>query len=100
MFQLIDAWDMKIGDMYFLKKHQRIIGDVIFIKYNMTPSGQQFATVTYPYTSGYSYLMLSVISVYRYVSEEEYWEKVKEKYDAKCLDIILKRLVDDSFQWL
>ena len=36
---------------------------------------------------------------YRYVSKEEYYAKVKEKYDAKCLNIILKRLVDESFQW-
>ena len=36
---------------------------------------------------------------YRYVSKEEFYAKVKEKYDAKCLNIILKRLVDESFQW-
>ena len=36
---------------------------------------------------------------YRYVSKEEFYAKVKEKYDAKCLNIILKRLIDESFQW-
>jgi len=35
---------------------------------------------------------------YRYVSKEEFYAKVKEKYDAKCLNIILKRLVDETFQ--
>ena len=35
---------------------------------------------------------------YRCVSKEEFYAKVKEKYDAKCLNIILKRLIDDSFQ--
>ena len=35
---------------------------------------------------------------YRYISKEEYFKKVKEKYDHKCLNIILKRLVDESFQ--
>ena len=69
MFELIDVWDMKIGDMYFLKKPQHIVGELIFMKYNMTPSGQPFATFTYPDTSEY-YVMLSVISVYRYVSEK------------------------------
>ena len=36
---------------------------------------------------------------YRYISKEEYFKKVKEKYDSKCLNIILKRLVDESFEW-
>jgi len=35
---------------------------------------------------------------YRYVSKEEYYTKLKEKYDSKCLNIVLKRLVDESFQ--
>ena len=35
---------------------------------------------------------------YRCVSKEEFYAKMKEKYDAKCLNIILKRLVDESFQ--
>jgi hypothetical protein len=35
---------------------------------------------------------------YRCVSKEEIYAKVKEKYDRKCLNIILKRLVDESFQ--
>jgi len=36
---------------------------------------------------------------YRYVTKDEYYMKVKEKYDAKCLDIVLKSLLDESFQW-
>jgi hypothetical protein len=98
MFELIHAMDMKKGEMYFLKNCDTIIGEVIFVKYQK-PGSQNFATFTYPYMSGYSHMWINNISVYRYVSEEEYWAKVKEKYDAKCLDIVLKRLVDESFQW-
>ena len=36
---------------------------------------------------------------YRYISPEEYRIKLKEKYDAKCLDIVLKRLVNEHFEW-
>ena len=35
---------------------------------------------------------------YKCVSKEEFYVKLKEKYDRKCLNIILKRLVDESFQ--
>lgn len=100
MFELIDALDMKEGEMYFVKKLDTIIGEVIFVKYQKPLEGSQdFATFSYPYCSGYSHMWLNIISVYRYISEEEYWAKVKEKYDAKCLNIVLKRLVDESFEW-
>jgi hypothetical protein len=40
----------------------------------------------------------SQIVIYRSVTKEEYYSKLKEKYDRKCLNIILKRLVDETFQ--
>ena len=100
MFELIEVLDMKEGEMYFLKKLDCIIGEVIFVKYQTPANGsQKFATFRYPYMSGYSHIWLSIISVYRYVSEKEYFAKVKEKYDAKCLDIVLKRVVNETFKW-
>lgn len=33
------------------------------------------------------------------ISAEEYNKKLREKYYAKCLDIVLKRLIDESFVW-
>jgi hypothetical protein len=44
-------------------------------------------------------LDLCLNEFYRCVTREEYYEKMKEKYDAKCLNIVLKRLVDDMFEW-
>ena len=103
MFELINALDMKEGDMYFIKNRGFIIGEVLFAKYHQTNNqpfiNQPFIVFRYPYISGYSYLKVKDITIYRYVSEEEYWAKVKQKYDAKCLNIILKRLVDESFEW-
>lgn len=98
MFQLINALDMKEGEMYFIKNRDFIMGEVLFAKYHQTNS-QPFIVFRYPYNSGYSYVRVKDISVYRYISEEEYWTKVKEKYDTKCLNIVLKRLIDESFQW-
>ena len=98
MFELIDALDMKEGEIYFIKNRQFIIGEVLFVKFYQN-NIQPFIVIRYPYMSGYSQFKVKDISVYRYVSEEEYWAKVKEKYDAKCLNIVLKRLVDESFRW-
>ncbi len=101
MHELIDVMDMKEGEMYFIKKGYSIIGEVIFVKYYQTNMNNSppFVKFAYTYMPGYSYILVSDISIYRYVSEEEYWAKVKEKYDAKYLNIVLKRLVDESFAW-
>ena len=40
----------------------------------------------------------SRIVIYRNVTKEEYYSKLKENYDRKVLNIILKRLVDETFQ--
>jgi hypothetical protein len=85
--------------MYFIKKRDCIMGEVIFIGYYQTNINPPFVKFAYTYMSGYSYLRVKDISIYRYVSQEEYWAKVKQKYDTTCLDIVLKRLVDESFEW-
>jgi hypothetical protein len=41
----------------------------------------------------------SYFNFYRYVSKDEYYIKLKEKYDQTSLDIVLKRLVNENFQW-
>ena len=33
------------------------------------------------------------------ISHEEYKKKIREKYDATCLNIVLKRVVNENFQW-
>ena len=103
MFQLIHALDMKEGEMYFVKKGYSIMGEVIFVKYYQTNinNSPPFIKVSYPYKSQfeYSYIGVKDISIYRYISPEEYWAKVKQKYDTKCFNIILKRLVNENFEW-
>ena len=98
MFELIDALDMREGEMYFIKKDYSIIGEVIFVKYYQTNMNNSppFVKFAYPYRSQFehTYILVSHISIYRYVSPEEYFKKIKEKYDTKCLDIVLKRLMN------
>jgi hypothetical protein len=99
MFQLIDVLDMKEGEMYFIKNRDFIMGEILFAKYHQTNNSPPFIVFKYPYMPGYSYVRVKDISIYRYVSQKEYCAKVKEKYDTKCLDIVLKQLVDESFAW-
>ena len=36
---------------------------------------------------------------YRYVSKYEYYMALKEKYNQTCLNVVLKRLVNENFEW-
>jgi hypothetical protein len=102
MFQLIDKVDMKEGERYCVKRFDTIIGDLTFVKYH-TFINSSFATFhsSLPgYSSfGYSNLWLDTICVYRIIGEKEYYEKMKEKYDTKCLNVVLKKIIDESFEW-
>lgn len=92
MYELIDMLDMKEGEIYFIRRRD-YIRELIFVEYQISTNGQQFATFTFPNCLGYTYPWLNNISVYRYISEEEYKTKLKEKYYTKCLDIVLSRLI-------
>ena len=48
MFKLIDALDMKEGEMYFIKNREFIIGKVIFVKYHKTKNSLPFIVFRYP----------------------------------------------------
>jgi len=47
----------------------------------------------------HSYLMDIHWQFYRVISEKEYMEKVKDKYNETVLNIVLKRLVNEEFIW-
>jgi len=101
LFEVVNKDELIKGIRYFIKDY-----------YNKTKYTEIYATfITYidDWTSTslarfrvheyYSfYQPLSKTIIYRRISKKEFYKKVKEKYDAKCLNIILKRLIDESFQ--
>ena len=36
---------------------------------------------------------------YKFISKKEYKSKVRDKYDEKVLNIVLKQIVNDDFKW-
>ena len=89
------------------KKHiKRINGDILgnLIFYYSEPNNALWFIV--PDASGLvpangsAYLLhLNQIIIYRYVTKKDFYAKVKDKYDSTCLNIILKRLLDQNFEW-
>lgn len=98
MIQKINPLNMKKGEMYFVIKIDSIMGKIKFIKYEKKGYLGRFAIFEIP-GSNTQYHTLISLCIYRYISKEEYRTKLKEKYNQTCLDIVLKRLVDESFQW-
>jgi len=97
MFEIIDVLKIKKGEKYFVKNYNCIVGELTFVDY-CEVAGSTFVTFC---SSQNTNVWLNKISVYiyRYVSDEEYRIKLKEKYNQTCLNIILKRLIDESFSW-
>jgi len=91
MLELVNENHLIKGQIYCVK--HKFLGR----KDNLIFSGGSF--FKYP-NNNYEFQMHLCSNIYyKYVSKEEYFEKLKEKYDAKCLNIVLKRLIDESFQW-
>ena len=95
MFQQIESGFVE-EEIYCVKAKNGYKRDLIFTHYAHTGTGVWFDDTV----RNYGYLLqLNEITIYKYISDEEYWAKVKEKYDAKCLNIVLKRLVNEYFEW-
>lgn len=94
MLEPVDGNNLIVGNYYYVKceKENRHIK---FLEYD-TFGDIKFAiclcinNVICLYTDNH---------YYKYITKKEFLKKIKEKYDAKCLDIVLKRLIDESFQW-
>ena len=97
MLERIDSNDLVEGQMYFvIDKFLGTTDNLIFTGYSFF----KFPNKDPNYHNNYSFRVhLSSNTFHRYVSKEEYYAKVKEKYDAKCLNIVLKRLVNETFEW-
>lgn len=99
MIELVDKYNLVKGEIYYvkrIKKYLQILNqyECIFDKYQEDGFVWVLLSTVIPVE-----LDLELNDFYRYVTREEFYEKVKEKYDATCLDIILKLLVNDDFRW-
>jgi len=98
LFEYVDKDKLVKGVRYFIKdyycKTDCIKMYVELVDYRYEPIAILKAHEYYSFNQN-----MKQTTVYRCVTRKEYYEKVKEKYDAKCLNIVLKRLIDDMFEW-
>ncbi len=98
MIKLVDKNELIKGEKYYVKRKKFLHSHPLntFICIFDEYIDKDFVWVT---TILDIKLDIELNEFYRYVRKEEYYAKLKEKYDHKCLNIILKRLVDESFAW-
>jgi hypothetical protein len=100
MIKKIDGWDLIPGELYIIKSigGAITIGEVKFVRYTERnyerPVGLFDAHIL-----GMCLINHNDWVFYTFVSSEEYKKKIREKYDSTCLDIILKRLINETFTW-
>ena len=89
MLEEVDINQLIIGQSYFINRNEWDLGDAIFNSYQYP-----VVWVTFIDKNIHCELEINKNKFYKNVTKEEYYAKVKEKYDSKCLNIIFKRLVD------
>ncbi len=99
MIEMVDKYTLVKGEIYYVKRKKKFLKmlnqyDCIFDGYEDDGFVWVLLSAAIPIE-----LDLELNDFYRYVSREEYRAKLKEKYDATCLNIVLRRLVDESFRW-
>ena len=102
LFELVNKNELIKGVRYYIKdyyskkeKYTEIYATLLhYLEDEIIPHALFRAHANYSF-----YQNLDPTIIYRRVSKEEYYAKVKEKYDQNCLNIILKRLLDESFAW-
>ena len=118
MIELVNPRKLIYGKKYYMKRCHRDSTDIIFYGYMEydaqidSDSENDIEMDNFAWVKCLKSITNSVIvsndiieididmnDFYRYVSKEEFYKKVKEKYDVTCLNIVLKRLVDESFVW-
>ena len=49
---------------------------------------------------GFTWHMTQYATYYKYITNKEYIQKIKDKYDEKVLKIVLKNIVNEDFEWI
>jgi hypothetical protein len=95
MLEEVESNQLNIGQAYFINRNEWDLGDVLFNGYNFP----NLLWVTFIDKNLRCQLNIHENKFYRYVSKYEYYMALKEKYDQTCLNIVLKRLVNETFEW-
>jgi hypothetical protein len=93
----INDSELKPGEKYYIQDTESTNYWYLTFK-RYSGSRKQYKWFTYLREPG-SCKFNQTFQCYIKITQEKYLMKRREKYNQTCLDIVLKRLVDESFQW-
>jgi hypothetical protein len=105
MYEKVEFNQLVKGERYFIRysSYKWITGK--FHKYEQTDNNGIHALFkrmkknnSWMY-KGFTWHMTEHSSYYKCITNKEYIQKLKDKYDEKVLKIILKRIVNEDFEW-
>ena len=108
MYQKIEFNELVRGDRYFIRygTYNKWISGKFFKFENTDGDGVHaiFSSLKKNIGNGWRYKgikwrMESNDLYYKYVSNKEYLQKIKDKYDEIVLKIVLKKIVNEDFKW-
>lgn len=80
------------GQLYFIINPDKTICKYTFLRFTQRPFVGLF------YSHELCFMNINLFTFYRFVSPQEYRDKLKEKYNETVLNVILKRLIDPNWQ--
>jgi len=104
LYKEVHCIDLIQNEMYYVKHKEYIVGHFTFIAHIVKQSRhfsdrQHNIYCSFPEKPTYRCYLSNKYNYFKLVTKEEYYSKVKEKYDQTCLDTILKQLVNEHFSW-
>ena len=109
MFQFVKSDQLIVGEKYYIKRKGKITFGIFqrYELYEWYDDGDYNLAIFSILDDANDHILYSGYEIdselnafYRFITPKEYYIKLKEKYDNTCLNIVLKRLVNENFEWL
>lgn len=103
MLEEIDGWDLIPGEYYYIRNVilNEVYAKQLFLQYTdpnySRPVGLFYGKINT--NDEKSLIRLDRLTFYRYVTPQEYREKLIEKYQDTCVKVVLKKIVNETFNW-
>ena len=101
MLEEIDCWELITGEFYFIKNDilKQTIRKAKMVTYTDLRHAHPVAIFYVENEIGACLLRFENWTFYRYVSSEEYREKLIKKFQDTCVNVILKQIINETFVW-
>jgi hypothetical protein len=99
IYEHIDSFHLVSGETYRVKHYDRELGLLTFVHYMENDKFRIYGTIPMSNIRIYLYNENSAHTFSKVISQEEYYAKLKEKYDKKATTTVLSKLLNHICTW-